>query len=149
MQKSLDSQGLDRADADNLPSFLTGDENFMFEDFRLKVFMELVSRKSFTAAARALGVSQPAVSQHISELERILGVQLFERSRSEVRLTEAGEKLKGYAVQILYWYDCARRDFNGEPCKSSAILPMGDGASAEVSVSEGNIHISIVNTKNL
>ncbi len=35
MQKSLDSQGLDRADADNLPSFLTGDENFMFEDLGL------------------------------------------------------------------------------------------------------------------
>ena len=41
----------------------------MFEDFRLNVFAKVAALGSFTAAARALGISQPAVSQHVAELE--------------------------------------------------------------------------------
>ena len=50
----------------------------MFEDFRLKVFMTVAREKSFTKAASELGVSQPAVSQNISELEKSAGVKLFD-----------------------------------------------------------------------
>ena len=42
----------------------------MLEDFRLKVFMAVRSEHSFTKAARSLGISQPAVSQNIAELEK-------------------------------------------------------------------------------
>ena len=42
----------------------------MLEDFRLKVFLTVESEGSFTKAARNLGISQPAVSQNIAELER-------------------------------------------------------------------------------
>ena len=48
----------------------------MLQDFRLKVFMAVAEYGSFTKAAESLGVSQPAVSQNIAELERNLGVRL-------------------------------------------------------------------------
>lgn len=48
---------------------------------------------SFTAAAERLGVSKAAMSQRISELERLAGVALVRRTTRSMRLTEAGEKL--------------------------------------------------------
>ena len=41
------------------------------EDFRLKVFKAVVQEGSFTKAAKALGITQPAVSQNIAELEKV------------------------------------------------------------------------------
>ena len=81
-------------------------ENFdsMLEDFRLKVFITLASAKSFTKAAAQLGVSQPAVSQHVSELEKQLNVKLFERLRGETVLTPAGRVFLSYAGRILSDY---------------------------------------------
>ena len=48
----------------------------MFEDFRLKVFLAVAKEGSFTNAAKSLGVSQPAVSQNIAEIEKGIGVKL-------------------------------------------------------------------------
>jgi len=76
----------------------------MLEDFRLKVFITLASMKSFTKAATQLGISQPAVSQHVSELERQLNVKLFERQRGETLLTPAGRVFLSYAGRILSDY---------------------------------------------
>ena len=45
----------------------------MFCDFRLKVFRTVAEMGSFTAAAKELGITQPAVSNHISELEGAVG----------------------------------------------------------------------------
>lgn len=76
----------------------------MFEDFRLRVFSTLVSEKSFTKAATLLCISQPAVSQHISELEKNLGFKLFDRLRGEVVLTPEGAVFKESADGILEKY---------------------------------------------
>lgn len=53
----------------------------------------LAQQGSFTAAARRLGVSKAAMSQHIAELEREAGVPLVQRTTRSVRLTEAGQRL--------------------------------------------------------
>ena len=53
----------------------------------------LAEQGSYTAAARHLGVSKASVSQHISELERISGLPLVQRTTRSVRLTEAGQQL--------------------------------------------------------
>ena len=66
----------------------------MLEDFRLKVFTAVAELRSFTKAASALSVSQPAVSQHVSELEKHVGVKLFERLHGETVLTDAGRAFK-------------------------------------------------------
>lgn len=80
-------------------------------DFRLEVFITLCRTGSFTRAADDLGISQPAVSQNIAELEKDLGVKLFSRSRGEVSLTADGNLFRNYAERILYWYDSARSVF--------------------------------------
>ena len=71
----------------------------MIEDVRLNVFLAVVRCGGFTSAARSLGITQPAVSQHISELERQLGTSLFERG-GKVALTEAGHVFLQYAQRI-------------------------------------------------
>ena len=76
----------------------------MIEDFRLRIFVTLASEKSFTRAASVLGVSQPAVSQNISELEKQFGVKLFDRQRGEAVLTPAGEVFLEKATEILSKY---------------------------------------------
>ena len=73
----------------------------MLEDFRLQVFMTVAHERSFTKAAAALGVSQPAVSQNVAELEKLVGAKLFERLRGEVALTGEGEVFKQYAEKML------------------------------------------------
>ena len=77
----------------------------MLEDFRLKVFLAVVENGSFTKAAESLGVSQPAVSQNIAELERITGRRLFDRMRGEVELTPSGRVFKEYAQRIVGSYE--------------------------------------------
>jgi LysR family transcriptional regulator, transcriptional activator of the cysJI operon len=66
-------------------------------DARLRAYVAFVRRKSFSAAAGDLRISQPAVSKHIADLERELGVKLIERRARS--LTEAGEYLAGHVVR--------------------------------------------------
>ncbi len=60
---------------------------------RYRAFQEVARAKSFTEAASVLGYSQSAVSRLVSELEREWDVQLFERSRAGVSLTNEGAQL--------------------------------------------------------
>ncbi|NUT38857.1 MAG: LysR family transcriptional regulator [Thermoactinospora sp.] len=64
-------------------------------------FAGVAARLSFSAAAADLGMSQPAMSQAITRLERAAGVRLFERTAREVRLTAEGRALLPYAEQVL------------------------------------------------
>ena len=66
--------------------------------------MTVAEEKSFTKAANRLDISQPAVSQHVSELEKTAGVKLFERQHGEIRLTDQGEVFLRYAENILEAY---------------------------------------------
>lgn len=77
------------------------------EDFRLKLFRTVSDEGSFTKAAQVLGITQPAVSQHIAELEKITGVRLFDRQRGEVVLTEQGRVFLDHADRILSGYESA------------------------------------------
>lgn len=71
-------------------------------EFRhLRAFRELAQVRHFRAAASKLGLTQPAVSQIISELEKEVGVPLFDRTEEGLRLSEAGERFQTYATQCL------------------------------------------------
>lgn len=60
---------------------------------RLVVFEAAARGGGFTAAARELGITQPAVTRHIVALERSLGTSLFQRSSNRARLTDPGRLL--------------------------------------------------------
>src|SRR5262249_54776825 len=67
----------------------------------LDTFTRAAELSSFTAAAKALGLAQAAVSQRIQALEQALNVSLFARQGGRVLLTEAGHRLYPYAQRIL------------------------------------------------
>jgi LysR family transcriptional regulator, transcriptional activator of the cysJI operon len=71
----------------------------------LKVFCDLTETESFTKAAQINNVTQSAVSQTISSLERQFKSLLIERSKKNFRLTAEGEVLYDYSKQILQTYD--------------------------------------------
>jgi LysR family transcriptional regulator, low CO2-responsive transcriptional regulator len=68
---------------------------------QLAAFCEVVERRSFSAAAARLGVTQPAVSQQVRALEQRLGTQLLDRSGRRVEPTEAGLRLYRGAQRLL------------------------------------------------
>jgi DNA-binding transcriptional LysR family regulator len=68
---------------------------------QLRAFVEVVARGSFTAAARELNLTQPAVTHQVQELERRFKVTLVERFGKRAYLTQAGEKLIEHARNLL------------------------------------------------
>lgn len=69
----------------------------------LDAFVASADEGSFSAAARRLGITPPAVSKSVARLERGLGVRLFQRSTRSLSLTEAGERL--YAQVRAPWLE--------------------------------------------
>src|SRR3982074_1746642 len=67
---------------------------------RMRVFQAVAAPGSFSRAARALFLSQPAVTQHIHALETELGVPLFDRLGRRTSLTPAGVSLAQHVPQI-------------------------------------------------
>ena len=66
---------------------------------RLRAFAAFARRRSFSAAAAELRISQPAVSKHIAELEQELGLKLVERARRDGALTSAGDFVADYVLR--------------------------------------------------
>ncbi|MFB9234094.1 LysR family transcriptional regulator [Plantactinospora siamensis] len=110
---------------------MTGD----FAPAGLRVLREVSERGSFTAAARALGYTQSAVSRQVAALEAAAGRPLFERRRDGVAFTAAGSMLLARAIRILDELDAAARDLAGDattagpvrlgafPTAAAALLP--------------------------
>ncbi|MCL2324404.1 MAG: LysR family transcriptional regulator [Actinomycetia bacterium] len=67
----------------------------------LRTYLAVLSCGSFSAAATSLGISQPAVTMQIQNLEEEVGHPLLDRKYRRLTLTEAGQLLKDYAVRAL------------------------------------------------
>lgn len=80
-------------------------------DFRqLETFVEVVKLKSFSKAAGKLFLTQPTVTNHIQNLEKELGTLLINRFGKEFNLTDAGNLLYKYAINILNTCEMAKFD---------------------------------------
>lgn len=77
------------------PRFFQGDLQ------QLRCFYYAATRRSFTRAADELSTGQPSVSNHIKQLERVLGAPLFQRQRRGVELTPAGRALMDLAGPLV------------------------------------------------
>ena len=79
---------------------------------QLRTLTEVADRGSFSAAADALGVSQPAVSQQIRALERDAGGRLLDRRGRKVELTDRGALVLRYARRMLALSEEFQRDLD-------------------------------------
>jgi len=75
----------------------------------IQYFIAVANHRSFTRAAAALHVSQPALSQQVRQLEESLGTTLFDRSGRTTRLTDAGEVYLRYAKRAAQELQEAKR----------------------------------------
>ncbi|OAI38700.1 hypothetical protein AYO40_01715 [Planctomycetaceae bacterium SCGC AG-212-D15] len=80
----------------------------------LGTFSKAAELGSFTSAAKALKLTQPAVSQRVQALESLLKKQLFKRSGGRVALTDAGRTLYEHAQRILDMHRQAREAVSGQ-----------------------------------
>src|SRR5436190_17567492 len=78
-----------------------GDETLNLHLQHLRYLRETVRAGGVMRAAETLHVSQPALSQALAEMERRLGVRLFERAGRGRRLTEAGAEVLSFAERVL------------------------------------------------
>ncbi len=84
----------------------------------MRAFLEVARRQSFSAAAKALGLTSSSVSKQIARLEERLGVQLLRRTTRRVSLTEAGHLYAERTGRILADVEEAERavaDLDGTP----------------------------------
>ena len=73
--------------------------NLGFRD--LHYVVTVAECKSFSRAAEACAITQPALSERIKRIESTLGVELFERNKRALRVTPVGEKLVRKAQELM------------------------------------------------
>lgn len=88
-----------------------------FDPVQLKSFLAVAETRNFTRAAERLGVSQPTISQHVRKLEIAAGRILVARDTRDVRLTDNGDAMAGFARTILSANAAATRYFSGAATK--------------------------------
>ncbi len=96
----------------------------------IRVFLMVVEKKSFSKAAKALFLTQPAVSFQIQMLEEHYGTRLFDRVSRNIILTEAGELLYKYANEMNDMQQSLEKDM--QELNSSIVGRLKIGASATI-----------------
>ena len=88
----------------------------------MRSFVGVTKSKSFSQAARSLGISGSLVSRHVAELERSLGVTLVNRTARTISLTEAGSRYAEFASRIIDEIDREEAQLRGLRDKAEGSL---------------------------
>jgi DNA-binding transcriptional LysR family regulator len=80
---------------------------------QLRVFQSVARTRNFSRTGEAIGLTQPAVSRAIGELEHAMGLRLLDRTTREVALTEAGRSLAARLDRVLDELDATLDDVAG------------------------------------
>ena len=78
-------------------------------DVKLLTLLKVHETGNYTRAAEQLSLTQPAVSQHIKQIEKELGITLFVRSGGKIRPTPEGELVIQYAERVVSLYENLQR----------------------------------------
>ena len=92
---------------------------------QLKYFVAIIEGGTITGAAKLLHVSQPPLSNQMRLLENELGAELFRRGARHITLTEAGEVLYRYAVEILELEHVAKEEIGSMRAGQKGNLRLG------------------------
>ena len=76
--------------------------NHPMSDRRLQVFHTVARLLSFTKAAEALHMTQPAVTFQVRQLEEYFNTRLFDRTHNKISLTEAGDRVFAFSDKIFH-----------------------------------------------
>jgi DNA-binding transcriptional LysR family regulator len=98
----------------------------MFDPVLLRTFLAVADARSFTHAGVELGLSQPTVSQHVRKLEDAAGRLLITRDTRDVRLTDNGDAMAGFARTILAAHAVASSYFSGSAMRGRLRFGAGD-----------------------
>src|SRR5699024_3171860 len=79
---------------------------------RLKTFIAVSEKKSFSEAAKILYVTQPTITAQIKGLEEELNTKLFERTTKKVEMTQSAAILLKYAKEIVQFNDQAKKEIS-------------------------------------
>ena len=88
----------------------------------LKTVIAVVETNSFTAASYRLGISKALVSQYVGEVERNLGIRLFNRTTRQLALTEAGRRYYQESIVLLEQYSALVDKVTGEQTKPQGLI---------------------------
>lgn len=77
---------------------------------RLKTFIAVTEKKSFSEAAKILYVTQPTITAQVKALEEELNTKLFERTTKKVEMTQSAAILLKYAKEIVHLNDSAKKE---------------------------------------
>lgn len=99
---------------------------------QLQTFLDVVELGSFSAAARKQGLTQPAISLQLRELEKRLGVRLIERIGRKAQPTAAGVELSLHAERIGAAADAALDAMAGHTGNQPRRVRIGTGATASI-----------------
>ena len=83
-------------------------------DQKLYTLLKVYETGNFTRAAAQLSLTQPAVSQHIKQIEQELGIHIFERVNNELRPTSEGMVVIKYVKRMISLYNNMKRDLAKE-----------------------------------
>jgi DNA-binding transcriptional LysR family regulator len=124
---------------------------------QIQGFLAVAEFGSFTRAAERLHIAQPALSQHVRELESELGIKVFDRTTRRVELTEAGREFRNAAAKIVGDLANAARNAHelaerkrgkvtvaAPPLLSAGVLPR---AIAEFRTEYPGIQVSVVEAR--
>lgn len=91
----------------------------------LRYFLTLAREENISRAAEALFITQPTLSRQLAELERELGVKLFERGKKKITLTEEGLLLRRRAEEMVDLENKVEREFRQIDENLSGVISIG------------------------
>ncbi|WP_195909156.1 LysR family transcriptional regulator [Microlunatus sp. Gsoil 973] len=101
---------------------------------RFRSLVAVARHGSFSAAAEALRLSQPRVSTHVADLERVFRTTLFDRSCKPIALTESGRRLTDYARRIVDILDEAQHTVDVPSGRLAGAVVVGMYPSAAAAI---------------
>ena len=114
-------------------------------DAKLLTLIKLSEVNSFTKAAKELNLTQPAVSQHVKQLEEEFDAKLFIRSNNNLFLTKEGEIVLKYALRIQSLYnDMTRKLKDYKKCANNLTVGIAPEIMAKYSERNSGSHIRII-----